>query len=206
PARMPRRPLPPCTARPRGLGRAGAAGWGDERRPSGHPRRDRPPRRRRVRSTPARRAGPECGQPSRSGRMHPAKTPALTPGRTFALAPARVAALVSALAMVTPALATACAPAAVARAAGAGGPGVHTPTARPSVRRSGARAAAGPDAAPTRYRPRSRAGESAAMGKDPALRRPRPGNLPRRNGGLEARAARAAVARLGRAQGPASWL
>src|SRR5689334_23725655 len=108
----------PGPARPRGLGRAGAAGWGDERRPSGHPRRDRRPRRRRVRSTPAHRAGPAYGRPSRPGRRHPAKTPALMPGLTFALVPARVSTLLFALATVTPALATARAPAAVARAAG----------------------------------------------------------------------------------------
>ena len=94
----------------------------------------------------------------------------------------------------------------LARAAGAGGPGVRARAVRLSARRSGARAAAGPGAAPTRCRPRSRAGESAATGKGPVLRYPRPGTRLAGTGGLEARAARAAVARLGRAQGPARWL
>ena len=61
---------------------------------------------------------------------------------------------------------------------------------------------------PIRCRLRSRADENAATGKGPARRCPRLGGLAgqRSRTGLEARTACAAVARLGRAQGPTSRL
>ena len=179
-------------------GRAGAARWAAGRRPSGPPGRGRRPRRRRVRSTPARRAGPAPGRASPRGRESPAMASAAA--RRAALAPgwrARRAA-------------GALAPGSRPRRrglAGPGRPGVRPRAMRRSARRSGAGgqlrggaplpldAGFGPE--PVRALPRGKAGAIGTRALGAWLAG---------TGGLEARAACAAVARLGRAQAPARRL